>query len=40
MPVFYCRKYLPDAEKRKLHEITGDKVFSTLSQYIWSLPRL
>ena len=39
--VSYCRKYFHDAEKRKLHEITGNKVFSTLSRYyIRSVPRL
>ena len=39
--ISYCRKYFPDAEKRKLHEITGNKVFSTLSRYyIRSVPRL
>lgn len=39
--VSYCRKYFSDAEKRKLHQITGNKVFSTLSRYyVGSVPRL
>ena len=39
--ISYCKKYFPDAEKRKLHVITGNKVFSTLSRYyIRSVPRL